>query len=196
MYRNSDRKSRASVTVVIALFAVMAAGCRKEEPPAPLPASRTVIVYLAADNDLSGDALVDLEEMRRGYTETGNNLVVLADVAGEAPYLLQITGAGGKRVKTYPEFNSADADRLRDALSEIIELYPADRYGLILWSHGNSWLPAGRQLKAFTEDGGRQIINRLTAVANVERSGYLLPAFGFAQARMNNPGFFDFFCFY
>jgi hypothetical protein len=122
-----------------------------------IPIKRTIIVYMAANNDLSGDALVDLEEMQRGYTETGANLVVLADVAGEAPYLLRIDETGGQKIKTYPEFNSADAAKMKSMLSEIIQMYPADHYGLILWSHGTSWLPAGLQLKSFGEDGGRQM---------------------------------------
>jgi hypothetical protein len=130
--------------VMIVLFTVSAAtGCRKEEQSELLPASRTVIVYLAADNDLSGDAPVDLEEMQRGYTETGTNLIVLADMADEAPYLLRITKAGMQKLKSYPEFNSADADRLQNVLDEIVAMYPAENYGLVLWSHGTSWLPDG-----------------------------------------------------
>jgi hypothetical protein len=42
-------------------------------------------------------------------------------------------------------------------LREIIEMYPSDDYGLILWSHGTSWLPAGMQLKSFAKDGNRQM---------------------------------------
>ncbi|MDR1097421.1 MAG: hypothetical protein LBL57_04750 [Tannerella sp.] len=139
---------------VVLIFTV---SCQKDDDPGLLPVNRTVIVYMAADNDLSGDALVDLEEMQRGYTETGAKLVVFADVAGEAPYLLQMTGAGGQKIKSYPEFNSADALQMQHVLNEIIELYPAEHYGLILWSHGTSWLPAGRRLNSFVEDGGRQM---------------------------------------
>jgi hypothetical protein len=150
------------------IFILFLAGCDKDKE-AGLPdvtVTRTVIVYMAGDNDLSGDALVDLEEMRRGYTATGANLVVLADVAGEAPYLLQIDEAGGQKIKTYPEFNSADAAKMGSVLGEIINMYPAGHYGLVLWSHGTSWLPAGVQLKSFVEDGGRQmdIIDLATAL--------------------------------
>jgi hypothetical protein len=112
---------------------------------------------MVADNDLSGDALVDLEEMRRGYTETGVNLVVLADVAGEAPYLLRIDETGGQKIKTYPEFNSADAVKMQSVLNEIIKIYPAGHYGLVLWSHGTSWLPAGIALRSFGKDSGKEM---------------------------------------
>ncbi|MDR1172788.1 MAG: hypothetical protein LBL24_10070 [Bacteroidales bacterium] len=154
-------RNKHSIVIYVAalLFIVLIStvSCQKDDDPGLLPANRTVIVYMAADNDLSGDALVDLEEMQRGYTETGAKLVVFVDVAGEAPYLLQMTGAGGQKVKSYPEFNSADALQMQHVLNEIIELYPAEHYGLALWSHGTSWLPAGRRLSSFVEDGGRQM---------------------------------------
>jgi hypothetical protein len=35
---------------------------------------------MAADNDLWDVALVDLEEIKQGYRETGVNLIVLMDV--------------------------------------------------------------------------------------------------------------------
>jgi hypothetical protein len=143
--------------IFLVIFLIVFVGCNKEADLPDFTVNRTVIVYMAADNDLSGDALVDLEEMQRGYTETGVTLVVLADVAGEVPYLLRIDETGGQKIKIYPEFNSVDAKVLAEVIREIIDLYPAQEYGLILWSHGTSWLPAGLRLKSFGEDGGRQM---------------------------------------
>jgi hypothetical protein len=40
---------------------------------------------MAVDNDLWDVALVDLEEMKQGYKETGVNLIVLMDVADANP---------------------------------------------------------------------------------------------------------------
>ena len=36
-------------------------------------------------------------------------------------------------------------------------MYPAEEYGLILWSHGTSWLPAGRGLRSFGSDSGKEM---------------------------------------
>jgi hypothetical protein len=112
---------------------------------------------MAADNDLSSDALIDLEEMKHEYVETGVNLIVLTDVANEAPCLIKIIENGEQKIKTYQEFNSADPANINRLLGEIIEMYPSDSYGLILWSHGTSWLPAGMPLKSFVIDGNRQM---------------------------------------
>jgi hypothetical protein len=79
------------------------------------------------------------------------------DVAGETPCLLKITEDGEQTIKTYQEFNSADPANMNKLFGEIAEMYPSESYGLILWSHGTSWLPAGVQLKSFVMDGNRQM---------------------------------------
>jgi hypothetical protein len=68
------------LTTIILLFA----SCSKDEPPEPFKIERTVIVYMAADNNLWDVALVDIEEMKRGYKETGVNLIVLTGMANIA----------------------------------------------------------------------------------------------------------------
>jgi hypothetical protein len=83
-------------TIIILLFA----SCNKDEVPEPVKIERTVIVYMAADNDLWDVALVDIEEMKQGYNETGVNLIVLMDAAGKTPCLLRITEDGEQTIKT------------------------------------------------------------------------------------------------
>jgi len=46
---------------------------------------------------------------------------------------------------------------MKQVLNDIIQMYPAQEYGLILWSHGTSWLPAGSSLRSFGEDSGEQM---------------------------------------
>jgi hypothetical protein len=96
--------------------------------------------------------------MKKGYMETGVNLIVLMDVFNETPRLLRITEDSEEEIKTYQEFNSADPANMNRLLGEIAEMYPSDSYGLILWSHGTSWLPAGAPLvKSFAVDGNSQM---------------------------------------
>ncbi|MDR1582968.1 MAG: hypothetical protein LBS55_06880, partial [Prevotellaceae bacterium] len=143
-----------SILIILTVFVA----CRKnDETQEETHTLRTIIVYMAADNDLWDVALVDIEEMKQGYNETGVNLIVLMDAAGKTPCLLRITEEGEQTVKTYSEFNSADPATMNRLLEEIIEMYPSDSYGLILWSHGKSWLPAGVETKSFVMDGNRQM---------------------------------------
>jgi hypothetical protein len=112
---------------------------------------------MAADNDLDADALADIEEMKQGFSEKDANLIVFVDPLDEVPYLLKIGAGKETRIKSYPELNSADSVILKQIIQEVIGLYPAPEYGLILWSHGTSWLPAGTQLRSFGKDSGKEM---------------------------------------
>ena len=131
--------------------------CHNDTVPEEEPISRTIIVYMVADNDLSDDAYIALEEMQYGFTEQGTQWVVCIDPADDVPHILEITPGGRKIIKVYPEFNSADAVQMGQVLSDILSMYPAQERGLILWSHGASWLPAGSRLRSFGNDNGRQM---------------------------------------
>ncbi|MDR0574016.1 MAG: hypothetical protein LBG96_08325 [Tannerella sp.] len=149
--------------------------CSKDDGTEETPAiSRTIIVYMAADNDLSGDALIDLEEMKQGFMETDVNLVVFSDLPGELPRIMKISPESATEVHTYPEFNSTEPSQMRQILNNIISMYPADEYGLILWSHGTSWLPAGVRLKSFGEDAGKQMDIQALAEALPIRFDFIL----------------------
>ena len=139
------------------LCLILFASCNKDDITNDTSTHRTIIVYMAADNDLSDDAWVNINDMQRSFEYKGVNLVVFLDTADEAPYVLDIKRGGSTTVRTYPEFNSADATQMEQVLRDIINMYTTDSYGLILWSHGSSWLPAGRQLKSFGDDNGRQM---------------------------------------
>jgi hypothetical protein len=114
---------------------------------------RTVIVYMIADNNLDYFAQNDLNEMEQGWQATLNgNLVVYVDRADGAspahPVVYHITHDTTQTITSpivwvYKEQNSTDADIMRQVLSDIIAEYPAQSYGLVLWSHGTGWLPQG-----------------------------------------------------
>ena len=145
-------KRRAFVFFLFILFS-----CQNEDQDILPNAKHTLIVYIAADNDLSEDATDNLRQMEIGYRNTGARMLVFIDTANEPPKLLEIKGNRCLLLKIYPEFNSASAKEINNILSEITALYPSDSYGLILWSHGTSWLPAGSILRSFGDDSGKQI---------------------------------------
>ena len=154
-------------------FLWLLSSCSKEDEKDAL-STRTVIAYLAADNDLWEDALKSIEEMKAGFREGGAKLIVFADIADEAPCILEIGFNTATTVRIYPECNSADASQMRKIVEDIMAMYPADSYGLILWSHSSSWLPAGAQLRSFGSDNGMQMnIAELAATLPV-RFDYIL----------------------
>lgn len=139
------------------LFLFILFSCQKEEIKKN-PTIRTIIVYMAADNSLYNDISTSLQQMEQGLSEKGVNLIVFIAQPEENSQLLEIHQGGKTLVKTYPaELNAADAAVLKEIIQEIISLYPAKEYGLILWSHGTSWMPASSQLRSFANDFGAQM---------------------------------------
>ena len=165
------------IFVSFAFSFIFLTSCIKEVVHEKEQAKRTIIVYMAADNDLSDDAYADIYEMQNVIQEKDINLVVFLDPADDIPHILEIGYVGSRRVKNYPELNSASASQMEHVLKDVITMYPAISYGLILWSHGTSWLPAGNMLKSFGNDNGRQMdITDLAAALPVRFDFILLDA--------------------
>lgn len=142
-------------TAVIAFFSFAVAmgmgSCIKEDYTGPDPnlPSRTVLVYMAADNSLSEEVAQKVEALRQGWTWTGNKCLVYADTPSGAR-LLRLRGGCRvtpepyvETVREYGRENSASAEVFGRVLREVIAEYPADGYGLVFFSHGSGWLPAG-----------------------------------------------------
>ena len=111
--------------------------------------TRTLMVYLAGDNDLSSSLQKNINDMLKGWEKGFNgNIVIYYDASGAAPKLLTfVEGKKGvfekREIKTYEEMNSASSETLRDVIKEMQELYPAESYGLILGSHATGWILPG-----------------------------------------------------
>jgi hypothetical protein len=92
---------------------------------------------MAADNDLSADALNDLEEMKQGFSETGVRLIVFVDISGEAPYLSDFID------KVFP---NADKSAFQVQLEKTV-LYKAhtpaflEEYQILTYCRLSSYIP-------------------------------------------------------
>lgn len=112
------------------------------------PAKRTVMVYMAAENSLSGNAQSDINEMIQGvkYISKYDNMIVFVDRARsqEKPFIIRLQNDDQQpadTIKTYDsDFYSSDPDKMQEVLQWIMLNYPADDYGLVLWGHGNGWV--------------------------------------------------------
>ena len=83
------------------LFTLLLASCDKENGADPLPYKRTVLVYLAADNNLSSFALQDLAEMKEGMAQVADgtlHLLVYIDT-GSSPRLVELKKQNGQVVE-------------------------------------------------------------------------------------------------
>ncbi len=116
-----------------------------------VPRAWTILVYLSADNDLSGTVSADLEEMREASqrADSQNTLTILALVDGPLSGDTRLFRVDrGEITALAPEetflgergeLDMADGTTLRDFGLWAIAAWPAERYGLVLWDHGSGW---------------------------------------------------------
>ena len=121
------------------------ASCTKDEEPHNPHSSRVVLVYMAGDNSLGGYVWDNLEAMMRGMASapSGSRTIAYVDTPGGNPRLVEVTASGTETLHTWPSpHNSASVATVREVVSLVRTLAPADRYGLVLWSHGLAWMPS------------------------------------------------------
>jgi hypothetical protein len=110
----------------------------------PGKAKWTFMVYMAADNNLSPAGDKDLEEMRQVGSTPEVNIVAQFDNAGDRGtqrYRL-LSGGQPDLVMSMGETNSGDPRVLQAFIEWAAATYPAERYALVLWSHGSAWEPS------------------------------------------------------
>jgi hypothetical protein len=109
----------------------------------------TIMVYVAADNDLSLYASFDIDEMTYGINDDGNvTIIALCDQDENSDTKLH-------KIKSYSteqlfdptlgvtsnssELNMGDPQTLSKFIDFCKNNYPADNYALVLWNHGGGW---------------------------------------------------------
>lgn len=151
-------------------------GCGEERSSDIMPsARRTVLVYLAGDNSLSDEVWEKVDALVAGWKNERDNLLVYQDTRGErgTPSLMRVVSEAGSAqtevIKEYPDANSADPQLFSEVLRDALGSYPAPSYGLMLFSHGTGWLPAGSYsnprhynntkagLRSIMDDAGREM---------------------------------------
>lgn len=118
------------------------------------PIERTVIVYIAAENNLSQFSTSNLTMMKEGTRGLGseNCLVVYVDrsTANELPWMARIRDGQVTDSVSLSDMGISSKDELssnphvlEDVLRYAVGRYPASRdYGLVLWGHCTGWLMA------------------------------------------------------
>lgn len=137
----------------------MTASCDSHSDPMPdpepgpaEPAARTLLVYMVANNNLGSywhsDA-ADIDEMqaaaRQGVLGDNRLLVYHSNYVGDSIVLKEVLKDGSiDTLKIYdPGTLSVTKRQMRQVISDMQELAPADDYGLVLWSHSMGWTQDG-----------------------------------------------------
>ena len=105
--------------------------------------TRTVLIYIAAENNLSNTAQSNIFSMNSNirYVDSNTNLVVFVDRMGLRPCLLHIHNAQIDTLKKYDELDSTKPEVLSMVIDDMTNRFDSESYGLVLWSHGTGWIP-------------------------------------------------------
>lgn len=118
--------------------------CVQEElsPQKIAPYRRTVLVYMGGDNNLSAETDAKIAALSSEWNHSDCRLIIYQDKGGD-PRLLEVTPKGIVTVQTYSGENAASGEVFRRTVRDMIARYPAESYGLVVFSHGTGWLPQG-----------------------------------------------------
>ncbi len=145
------RRSVLFGSVVLLLF--LFSGCQLPPPGGSFPESGrqwTVMVYMAADNDLTGEAWKDIDSMELAGSSGDVAIVVQVDTPSGAWRYLVARDATPDVIASLPlgslgRVDSGSGETLLDFIRFARSNYPAAHYALILWNHGSG-------VKATTKD--------------------------------------------
>lgn len=111
---------------------------------------KTVLVYMAGNNNLSSDAIANIKQIKKGYIpDKDGNIIIYSHVAEDPhhPVLMHLRQVEGQpvldTVYKFPYQSSVATESLSSALKVTKTMFPADEMSLILWSHGLGWVPVG-----------------------------------------------------
>jgi hypothetical protein len=104
-----------------------------------------ILVYVAAHNNLEQLGRRSRDQILRVGSSPRLQLAVLYD--GPNGATRTIAGEPGQRAIEEPlsDFDSGDPDALLETARWAFEQCPAERYALVLWSHGSGWRPEDRE---------------------------------------------------
>ncbi|MCF7900139.1 hypothetical protein K9K77_01385 [Candidatus Babeliales bacterium] len=103
----------------------------------------TIIVYVAADNDLDYFARRNIEQMKKVGSNQNLTIAVQLDRYGAHEHTKRllieknvIYQVNADDITAQQKLNSGNAQTLIDCCAWAIESFPADHYVLVLWNHG------------------------------------------------------------
>jgi len=107
--------------------------------------NRTVLVYIGRDNSLRSSSEEKIESLMKGWDGSNGHLIIYQDLYDSGSVLEEIYVDNGVKktrlLDSHLEDNSASAAVFERVLRQVVSEYPADSYGLVLFSHASGWLP-------------------------------------------------------
>lgn len=131
------------IFALLALTTLFTACHKDDDPVEDVTPERTILVYVAGENNLSSFADQDLQEMKTASLKLNKRqqLIVYVDQANNTPpFFARIKDGQFVDSVSVEESITADPAVLEKALRYMRTNYPAKTYGLVLWGHGTGWI--------------------------------------------------------
>ncbi len=154
-----EKKLSLLITLCIfsLVFAEKATRSTSTEPPNRSIPDWSMLVYIAADNNLAPYASYNIKDMSSGLAPTtGLNLLVQWDKPHDNnTWRYKIVPGGAVDVGTLSgsEMGYNPTRELVDSVKWVVNNYPAKHYAIILWNHGSGiedLAPESRNIEYFT----------------------------------------------
>ncbi|MDH6311388.1 hypothetical protein M2137_000138 [Parabacteroides sp. PFB2-10] len=129
---------------------------------------RTLLVYMVSSN-LGGSMQTNIEHMKSVATRKNlndGNLVVFYSTAKDGTASGRLFRIKEDRngqvveeeIRTYNEISAISPDFMHSVVEDVMRDFPAKSYGMILSSHGTSWMPTDyKDLRSFGEENGQRM---------------------------------------
>ena len=151
--------------ILLVVGLVLLSACVKEKPEEQTPTGDqefALLIYMAGDNSMAKEIEYSLQSIQKGARWGQGDVVVYLDRPNAIPQLIKITQKGEQeQIKSYEEEDSGLVSSLTQALKDTQALYPKKKYGLVIWSHGDGWLPWLRSTAMDSSSGSAINIDEL-----------------------------------
>ncbi len=140
----------AAAAIAISAFLIFSPSDGGGETPAAAASGSTTLMVYMLGSDLEGKAGAgtdDLEEMLASGVDAANvNVLVYTGGAKKwyndytdstKNHVLKLTASGFETVTSFESSSMGEAPALSEFLNYSYENYPADRFALVMWDHGN-----------------------------------------------------------
>ena len=130
------------IPTIVALLLSACSSYNEDNPMVPVESERSVLIYMAAENNLSSFADLNLDDIKLSSKslKDNQNLIVYVDRYEIKPYMGRVKDGVLVDSVAMEESSSADPAVMENVIRQMHTKYPAKSYGLVLWGHSTGWL--------------------------------------------------------
>ena len=139
---------------LLVFISVAISSCISDYDENKQPPSKTLFIYMAANNsliDYMNDNLFGMKQDMAGLDDEAFNVVVFVERKKYAtekvkpdPVLLRIHDGKFDTICTFSNMNACDPVVLKEMIGYVTDKWKSDSYGLVFWSHGTGWVPTSQ----------------------------------------------------